>query len=97
MARPPKKSKSSSRIGGFKNAVPIDPDVVCQIIRARYAPYKGYRIKHANPTGGKAGKGCNKTSTIQVMDGSGRMLLKSVRYRVNDPKSRSEAVRKACE
>lgn len=60
--------------------------------------YKGYRIVNALPTGGKAGKGHNKTSTIQVLDratGRYRTMLKMFRYTVAKPCDRDRAVSKA--
>jgi hypothetical protein len=55
----------------------------------------GYTIKLANQTGGKAGKGHNKTSTVQVIkDGC---LVKQFRYTVDNPASFMEASRKAIE
>lgn len=40
--------------------------------------YRGYEYYFANPTGGKAGKGRNKTSTIRVFDGD--RIVKQQRY-----------------
>lgn len=59
--------------------------------------YKGKIIKTANPTGGKAGKGFNKTSTIQVLEPSGDMLtlVKQIRYKVGDSASLETAIKKA--
>jgi len=53
--------------------------------------YRGYVIKTANPTGGKAGKGFNKTSTVQVLN-QDNMLIKHFRYQVGDPASYLTAV-----
>ncbi len=44
-------------------------------------------------SGGKAGRGCNKTSTIQVR--FNQCVIKQVRFNVADPESRKAAVRKA--
>lgn len=44
-------------------------------------------IKMANPTGGKAGKGHNKTSTVQVFNTDTNCIIKSIQYKVNDPLS----------
>ena len=56
-------------------------------------------IKQANKTGGKAGKGLNKTSTLQIWDDSialnGIVLVKQFRYVVSDLSSRKSALRKA--
>lgn len=54
------------------------------------------RIKYANPTGGKAGKGFNKTSTIQVMDDM-NCMVKQFRYNVGDAESENKALNKAKE
>ncbi len=51
-----------------------------------------YKIKLANPTGGKAGKGCNVTSTIQVFYHD--FVIKQVRYKVGDGESFEKAVSK---
>lgn len=58
-------------------------------------PYKGKLIKTASPTGGKAGKGLNKTSTIQVFDPKETRLDKQIRYNVGDPKSLLKAIQKS--
>lgn len=47
--------------------------------------YKGYTICNARPTGGKAGKGCNKTSTVQIFKDN--MLMKAFRFRVGEVES----------
>ncbi len=52
-----------------------------------------YRIKKANPTGGKAGKGRNKTSTVQVLYRS--CVVKQFRYFVGDGKGFMDAWEKA--
>ena len=50
--------------------------------------YKGYDIKGANPSGGKAGRGCNKTTTIQVLEPLGAdgsyLLKKSFSFNTQD-------------
>lgn len=49
--------------------------------------YKGYEIKCANPSGGKAGRGCNKTTTIQVLEPFGEdgyLLKKSFSFSTQD-------------
>jgi len=50
-------------------------------------------IRKSKPTGGKAGKGCNRTSTIQVFDQKESRVLKSFRYTVVSRAS----FRKACD
>lgn len=57
--------------------------------------YKGKIIKTANPTGGKAGKGYNITSTVQVIDPSDYALKKQVRFKVGDRESLRRAWQKA--
>lgn len=52
-------------------------------------------IRHALSTGGKAGKGHNKTSTIQVFDTETWCIVKSFRYTVGDRESYRTAVEKA--
>lgn len=54
---------------------------------------KTYLVKDARRTGGKAGKGHNKTSTVQVLYCS--MLIKQVRYKIGESGSRREAWAKA--
>ena len=48
---------------------------------------------HVPTSGGKAGRGCNRTSTIQVR--RGRSILKQFRFAVSDSDSRIKAIRKA--
>jgi hypothetical protein len=50
---------------------------------------KGYVIKEARPTGGKAGKGCNKTTSLKICKGN--FVLKYVRYKVSEPLSKGRA------
>lgn len=57
---------------------------------------KQYRIKLPIQSGGKAGKGHNKTSTIQVIY-EGMMVVKQIRYTVANPSSKNEAIKKALE
>lgn len=52
----------------------------------------GYSI-HIPTSGGKAGKGMNDTSTVQVRKDS--MLKKQFRFKMCDPSSRQKAVEKA--
>jgi len=54
---------------------------------------KEYTIKLPIQSGGKAGKGYNKTSTIQVM--YEYFLVKQIRYTVADHNSKMEALKKA--
>lgn len=54
-----------------------------------------YVLKTASPTGGKAGKGLNKTSTVQVIDSREMILLKHFRFKVGDPASLARAWAKA--
>lgn len=57
---------------------------------------KKYKIKLPIQSGGKAGKGHNKTSTIQVIY-EGIMVAKQIRYTVADPASKNKAIKKALE
>jgi len=50
-----------------------------------------YVIRDANPTGGKAGKGNNLTSTIQVFDTEESSVIKSFRYDMHNTVSRMKA------
>lgn len=52
----------------------------------------GYEV-HQPTSGGKAGKHCNVTSTIQVRQGS--QIVKSFRYTVDKPGSSRNAIKKA--
>lgn len=52
-----------------------------------------YRIQKALPTGGKAGKGHNKTSTIQVVKDN--LIVKQFRYRIDSIESLAAAQAKA--
>lgn len=56
--------------------------------------YKGYTIQDASPTGGKAGKGHNKTTSVQVLErhGEGFVKLWHTRYKVGDMAARGRAV-----
>lgn len=59
---------------------------------------QSYHIQIANPTGGKAGKGKNKTSTVQVIDDTdtdNAFLVHSFRFKVGDMESRIRAFDKA--
>lgn len=55
---------------------------------------KKYTVKLAAQTGGKAGKGNNKTSTVQVIY-QDVMMTKQVRYKINDMLSMITAIEKA--
>ncbi len=50
-------------------------------------------IRESNGLGGKAGRGRNKTATIQIIEG--RMLIKQFRYLVGHPDSKRNAILKA--
>lgn len=60
--------------------------------------YRGFPIRLAKPTGGKAGLGCNKTSSIQIVseqtDGC-FTIERTIRYNVNDRPSFKKALNKA--
>ena len=63
-------------------------------------PYKGYVIAEANERGGKAGRGQNRTSTIQVrepLQGDNYLLKKQVRYTTVSSASKEGAIRTAKE
>lgn len=51
--------------------------------------HRGYLIRPARPTGGKAGKGQNRTSTLQVLavQPGYTTLLRAFRFTVGDDKS----------
>ena len=60
------------------------------------------KIKLAKQTGGKAGKGCNKTSTIQVFydefsNGNWFRFMKQFRFLVDSRESFDKALNKAKE
>ena len=59
--------------------------------------YNGYEIKQAQKTGGKAGKGHNKTSTIQVQESvpAGYTIKKHFRYEVRNIASKQNAIQRA--
>lgn len=59
--------------------------------------YRGYDIAESNDRGGKAGRGCNRTATVQVREatGSGYLLLKQFLYTVGDSVSKAKAVEKS--
>ena len=64
--------------------------------------YKGYLIRQASPTGGKAGKGCNRTSSVSVSNlnitpagSDGRPFGTTIRFTVGDEASRRRAWEKA--
>jgi len=56
-----------------------------------------YHIQDAKSTGGKAGRGRNKTSTVQVFEviGDFGYLKKQIRFDVNDFQSHERAKEKA--
>ena len=55
--------------------------------------YKGYEIRQARLSGGKAGKGYNRTSTMQVYGGN--HIIKQIRFLVGKPYEITQAVGKA--
>jgi hypothetical protein len=60
--------------------------------------YKGFKIVQSNSRGGKAGRGCNKTATIQVQEdfnATSYLMLKQIRFKVGDTAALSAAVQKA--
>jgi hypothetical protein len=59
--------------------------------------YKGYEITTASQRGGKAGRGRNKTTTLQVREpaSGGYLLKKQIRYRVGDAHGYGGALHKA--
>jgi len=57
--------------------------------------YKNHLIQTATQTGGKAGRGRNATSSIQVRTQDGCRVLKTIRYRVGDNFSQERAREKA--
>lgn len=56
--------------------------------------YQGHEICESDGRGGKAGRGKNKTASIQVREGH-YWLKKQFRYKVGDPISKQNAVLKA--
>lgn len=71
------------------------PEVIYKKGESMRSVYKGMIIKTASPTGGKAGKGFNKTSTVQVIDPAEWMLKKQIRFIVGDRESIKRAWKKA--
>lgn len=57
--------------------------------------YKGFEVCLADQAGGKAGRGKNITTTMQVFGPGGHLILKSFRFNVGDAASRRNAVAKA--
>jgi hypothetical protein len=60
--------------------------------------YKGFEIGHARQTGGKAGTGFNKTSTIQItyrVNSESYLLIKNIRFNVGTPDETRAAVKTA--
>ena len=55
--------------------------------------YKGYTVRKARNTGGKAGYGHNKTLTVQVVQDI--FIKKSFRFTVGMPSSYRKAIRYA--
>jgi hypothetical protein len=57
--------------------------------------YNGYVIAEANARGGKAGRGHNRTSTIQVrqpLQGDNYLLKKQIRYTTVSKESKAGAI-----
>ena len=52
-------------------------------------------IQPASNSGGKAGKGCNKTSTLSIM--TNNLVIKQIRFKTKDTESYVNACRKAIE
>jgi hypothetical protein len=60
--------------------------------------YKGFKIVQSNSRGGKAGRGCNKTATIQVhedFNATSYLMIKQITFTVGNEESRQKAVQKA--
>ena len=59
--------------------------------------YGGYQLARSGTHGGKAGRGHNKTSTIQVREpaGDGYFLKTQFRYQTGNSRSESNAIMKA--
>ena len=57
----------------------------------------GYTVLYSNSTGGKAGKGLNKTSTLQVIEKipPGYFIKKQFRFTVGNKESENKAIEKA--
>jgi hypothetical protein len=58
----------------------------------------GFEVETSNKRGGKAGRGCNRTATVQVrqpINGDAYLLLKQFRYNTNDNTSFLAALAKA--
>ena len=53
-----------------------------------------YRVTLAQQVGDKAGRGHNKTSSVRVQEGVGR-ILKRWKFFVDDPVSKVKALKKA--
>lgn len=54
--------------------------------------YRGFRIIDSEDSGGKAGSGCNKTTSVQVR---GDEFFRYVRYNVGEKGARAKAIEKA--
>lgn len=60
--------------------------------------YKGYEIVQANRRGGKAGRGCNKTTSLQIREplmGTNYLLVKQIRFKLEHATSAVKAMAKA--
>lgn len=52
--------------------------------------YRGHEL-HLPTSGGKAGKGCNRTTSLQVRAEGGNSILKQFRFDLTKPGARSAA------
>jgi hypothetical protein len=61
----------------------------------KIADYSGYEI-HLPTSGGKAGKGCQVTSALQIVRpaGNARVIVKQVRFILDNYESRRTAMQK---
>lgn len=59
--------------------------------------YQGFKICHALPTGGKAGKGRNKTTSIRAMLTTYPFSSKVFSYKVREQGAKELALKKALE
>ncbi len=70
------------------DVVPIHAD-------GRGFTYKGHAVRLAKPSGGKAGKGNNRTTTLQVYGPAGGCILAAFRFILANPETHKAAARKA--
>lgn len=57
--------------------------------------YQGFEIRHALPTGGKAGKGRNKTTSIRARMTTHPYYSKNFIYKVREQGAKEAALKKA--